>query len=254
MTTGRINQVACRAPPGRRTLPPHRAEGEYAATPAKLAAPPTARRHLHPTRSAPRGGSGAGRAKDTAGCSTCVRKKVFHRTDATPRRTRLPKKCARRQGTRPPPQADHDASEPSEKAPKLAPDQPRPTECPLRHAKHSLAARGTQRLPTRIRATADASTPRNGACSRTPHGPRLSRTPEATHRHDPIRTLRPRARHGVQGHHAAGIQGARRTPGTRGAAPAARVDLHRTPATDRETIHPTNLSQGTRRPPARTNA
>ena len=55
MTTGRINQVACRAPPGRRTLPPHRAEGEYAATPAKLAAPPTARRHLHPTRSAPRG-------------------------------------------------------------------------------------------------------------------------------------------------------------------------------------------------------
>ena len=254
MTTGRINQVACRAPLGRRTLPPHRAEGEYTPQPQRNSQRHRPHGAICTPPAPPHEGSGAGRAKDTAGCSTCVRKKVFHRTDATPRRTRLPKKCARRQGTRPPPQADHDASEPSEKAPKLAPDQPRPTECPLRHAKHSLAARGTQRLPTRIRATADASTPRNGACSRTPHGPRLSRTPEATHRHDPIRTLRPRARHGVQGHHAAGIQGARRTPGTRGAAPAARVDLHRTPATDRETIHPTNLSQGTRRPPARTNA
>ena len=77
MTTGRINQVACRAPLGRRTLPPHRAEGEYAATPAKLAAPPTARRHSHPTRSRPKREAARGEPKTPRAAARACAKRCF---------------------------------------------------------------------------------------------------------------------------------------------------------------------------------
>ena len=139
MTTGRINQVACRAardapiPGAKRTRP---------------AAPPTERRSAakHARSDAPNsmGASPHARlAPDRAGCSTCVRS-VLNGLGSHARPLSRESRRARRRNRR-------------HRAPRERSAAGRRTERPLRPAEHPLATRGAQH--TEFRATPDRRAP-----------------------------------------------------------------------------------------------
>ena len=139
MTTGRINQVACRAA---RDAPIPGAKR------ARPAAPPTERRigAKHARSDAPKqmGASPHARlAPNRAGCSTCVRS-VFNGLGSHARPLPRESRRARRRNRR-------------RRAPRERSAAGRRTESPLRPAEHPLATRGAQHTETR--ATPDRRAP-----------------------------------------------------------------------------------------------
>ena len=139
MTTGRINQVACRAA---RDAP------IFQGRRARPAAPPTERRSdaKHARSDAPKqmGASPHARlAPNRAGCSTCVRS-VFNGLGSHARPLPRESRRARRRNRR-------------RRAPRERSAAGRRTESPLRPAEHPLATRGAQHTETR--ATPDRRAP-----------------------------------------------------------------------------------------------
>ena len=206
MTTGRINQVACRAA---RDAP------IFQGRRARPAAPPTERRvgAKHARSDAPKqmGASPHARlAPNRAGCSTCVRS-VFNGLGSHARPLSRESRRARRRNRR-------------RRAPRERSAAGRRTESPLRPAEHPLATRGAQHTETR--ATPDRRAPHWQG--REPKQPGAHRSNSA--KHDP--GCGRAVGHAVQGHPHRNPLGwvAARTP-------AARVGLHQTLANSRETIH-----------------
>ena len=139
MTTGRINQVACRAA---RDAP------IPGAKPSRPAAPPTERRSAakHARSNAPNSMGAPPHARlapDRAGCSTCVRS-VLNGLGSHARPLSRESRRARRRNRR-------------HRAPRERSAAGRRTESPLRPAEHPLATRGAQH--TEFRATPDRRAP-----------------------------------------------------------------------------------------------
>ena len=181
MTTGRINQVACRAPQAQEPSP-HR---------ETRSATDRTEHHGRRRRQSPRG-IDATRTMTHRGLQHVRAHLKECSSDARAEPTRGDTRERRRQ-TRTGP--EHRAR------------PARPTESPLRRAKHSLAARGAQQNPDQPRTRTDVPTrsARQWSRASAPKGAQATtgNANDAAHQAGGEWELRPRARHAVQGRHAA---------------------------------------------------